>query len=142
MNRDGTIKRNARLYDTVIPNMTLTTSDWLSSVTAVGDVDGDGVVDLAIGALGEDDGGSAAGAVYIVFMNRDGSARDSARIVDADLGGALDANDELGHDITSMGDFDGNGVPDIAVSTWSDDDGGSAAGALYIIFLNNDGSVK
>ena len=44
--------------------------------------------------------------------------------------------------MTSIGDFDGNGVPDIAVGAYGDDDGGSNAGAAYIIFLNSDGTVK
>ena len=41
-----------------------------SSVVALGDVNGDGITDLAVGAWGDDDGGSwGMGAVYVLFMN-------------------------------------------------------------------------
>ena len=42
-----------------------------SSVVALGDVNGDGITDLAVGAYlaYDDDGGTWAGAVYVLFMN-------------------------------------------------------------------------
>ena len=50
------------------------------SCAALGDVDGDGVPDVAIGAPYDDDDAAGAGdinngAVYIMFMNRDGSIK-------------------------------------------------------------------
>ena len=41
-----------------------------------------------------------------------------------------------------MGDLDADGVVDLAVGADLDDDGGSNRGALYILFLNADGTVK
>ena len=37
------------------------------AVAGVGDLDGDGYGDLLVGAYGEDTGGSAAGAAYILL---------------------------------------------------------------------------
>ena len=51
---------------------TLGNGDYFgSSVVALGDVNGDGITDLAVGAYADDDGGSLGGqgAVYVLFMN-------------------------------------------------------------------------
>ena len=39
-----------------------------SSASVGGDLNGDGVLDLVVGAPGDDDGGSSTGAVYILFF--------------------------------------------------------------------------
>ena len=39
------------------------------SVAALGDLDGDGVGDLAVGALLDDDGGRQRGAVWVLFLD-------------------------------------------------------------------------
>ena len=40
-----------------------------SSAVALGDVNGDGIADLAVGAYEDDDGATDAGAVYVLLMN-------------------------------------------------------------------------
>ena len=62
------------------------------SVAPVGDVDGDGIVDLAVGAPGDDAGGDDRGAVWILMMNSDGSVRTHIRIAEGEGGfnGILD----------------------------------------------------
>ena len=40
----------------------------ISSASVGGDLNGDGVLDLVVGAIGDDDGASRAGAVYILFF--------------------------------------------------------------------------
>ncbi|HCP93859.1 MAG TPA: hypothetical protein DIU05_07480 [Bacteroidetes bacterium] len=42
------------------------------SLSSVGDIDKDGVYDLAIGANADNDGGSQKGAIYIVFLTANG----------------------------------------------------------------------
>jgi hypothetical protein len=39
------------------------------SAASLGDLDGDGVGDLAVGAHGDDDGGPARGAVWVLFLD-------------------------------------------------------------------------
>ena len=43
------------------------------SATSLGDLNGDGVGDLVVGASGDDDGGFDRGAVWILFLNTDGT---------------------------------------------------------------------
>lgn len=113
------------------------------SIACVGDVDGDGVDDLAVGAYQTDDGAQNTGAVHVLFMNDDGSVRQTQRISPiAGNGPAVGAFDQFGVSLTGLGDLDGDLVPDLAVGTEGDDDSGNNAGAVYILFLNANGTVK
>jgi PKD repeat protein len=120
------------------------------AAAAIGDVDGDGVCDLAVGALGDDDPppGLMAddtlqyGACWILFMNRDGTVKDHYKISRSSGGLPLDPGDEWGRAVRELGDWDLDGVPDVMVGTCYDDDNGTDKGAFYLLFLNRDGSVK
>lgn len=54
----------------------------------------------------------------------------------------LKAGDRFGAGVTSIGDLDGDGVDDLAVGASYDDDGDTNVGAVYILFMNTDGTVK
>jgi len=47
----------------------------------------------------------------------------------------IDADDRFGSSVASLGDLDGDGVVDLAVGAFLDDDGGTGAGAAYIVSL-------
>ena len=53
---------------------------------ATGDLDGDGIIDLAVGAVGTDDGGDFRGAMYVLFLNSDGTVKAHQKISDASGG--------------------------------------------------------
>ena len=114
------------------------------SVTSLGDLDGDGVTDIAAGAYKDNDGGMDRGAVYIIFLNPDGTVKSHQKISDYEGGftGVLDDYDQFGFDLAYINDLDQDGVGDLAVSANGDDDGGSNRGAVWILFLNTDGTVK
>ena len=114
------------------------------NIANIGDLDGDGVTDLAAGAIYDDDGGDARGAVWILFLNSDGTVKGHQKISDTFGGftGTLDDEDWFGRSIASIGDLDRDGVNDIAVGAARDDDGGTDKGAVWILFLNSDGTVK
>ena len=114
------------------------------SVAALGDIDGDGVCDLAVGANRDGDGGFRRGAVWILFLNSDGTVDSHQKISDTQGGftGALSDGDIFGVMVSSLGDLDGDGLNDLAVGAGGDDDGGSDHGAVWVLFLNSDGTVK
>ncbi len=106
---------------------------------AIGDVNGDGVIDFVIGARSDDDGGVDAGAVYILFMNTDGSvlANQKISMLEGGFNETLNTGNFFGYGVAGIGDYDGDGIPDIAVSSPVPPNN-----ALYIIHLNVDGTVK
>jgi hypothetical protein len=114
------------------------------SVTSLGDIDGDTVPDIAVGAPQDDDGGTDRGAVWILFLNANGTVKGHQKISDTDgnFGGVLTNDDEFGFAVTGLGDLDGDLVNDLAVGAPFDDDGGTDRGAAWILFLNADGTVK
>jgi CHU domain-containing protein/FG-GAP repeat protein/VCBS repeat protein len=115
-----------------------------SSVAAIGDLDGDGINDMVVGSRLDDDGGTNTGAVYVQFLNSDGSIKSYQKISDTQGGftGAIDNADYFGISVCSLGDLDGDGNTDIAVGAWGDDDGGTDRGALWILFLDSNGTVN
>ena len=60
---------------------------------------------------------------------------------EGNLFAVLEANDQLGRSVTLLGDVNGDGIQDIAAGALSDDDGGTDRGAVYVIFLDRDGTV-
>ncbi|HSG26961.1 MAG TPA: hypothetical protein VLA34_00675, partial [Candidatus Krumholzibacterium sp.] len=146
LNADGTVKSHQKISSTqggftgILDN-----SDFFGiSLGELGDLDGDGVEDLAVGAYADDDGGSGRGAVWILFLNTNGTVKAHQKISDTagNFTGTLDNTDYFGSSVTNLGDIDGDTVIDIAVGAKYDDDGASGAGAVWILFMNSDGTVK
>ncbi len=123
---------------------TLNNSDLFGTVTSIGDLNDDGIGDVAIGALKDDDGGADRGAVWIIFLNDTGAVKSHQKISSTTGGftGTLSNSDYFGYSVAGIGDLDKDGVEDIAVGAPQDDDGGANKGAVWILFLNTDGTVK
>ena len=100
-----------------------------------GDINGDGVIDLVMGARSDDDGATDAGAVYILFMNTDGTVQSNQKIsaIEGGFTDTLDSGDFFGYGVAGIGDYDNDNIPDIAVT---------AVNRIYIIHLNRAGTVK
>lgn len=118
-----------------------------SSVASLGDLDGDGIPDVAVGGRLANDGGVDAGAVWVLLLNANGTIKSQTRISDlvggfTAAGGDLDTLDNFGAALSSPGDVDGDGRADLLVGTPGDDDTAADAGALWVLYLNASGSVK
>jgi Ca2+-binding RTX toxin-like protein len=144
LNSSGTVKSSVKIASGTNGGPTLANGDRFGkSVTSLGDLDGDGVADLAVGAIGDDTGGSYSGAVHVLMMNANGSVKSSVKIASSTNGGpSLASNDRFGFAVTSLGDLDGDGVADLAVGATYDNTGGSYSGAVHVLMLNANGSVK
>lgn len=137
-----------------------------TAVASLGDLNDDGFADIAVGAPFQEE----TGVVYILFLAFGGSVAKYIKIGGCDkFGGAVWGNphfgnphypsplaigDEFGCSIANIGDLNGDGVPDLVVGACGDTDskkggpGGKghdacvASGAIYILFMNIDGTVK
>ena len=144
LNVDGTVKSYQKISDTQGSFFLDDHDQFGYAVADLGDVNDDGVSDLAVGAAIDDDGGDGRGAVWILFMNADGTVKSHQKISDTQGGftGVLDNLDLFGSTVASLGDWDGDGVPDLAVGAHLDDDGGTDRGAVWLLFLNSNGTIK
>ncbi len=109
--------------------------DQLGHVLATGNFDGDGRMDLAIGVPGEDAAGNTvanAGAVLVMKGTADGFQ--PWRLITQGSFGALDeASDQLGGALAA-GDFDDDGLDDLAIGAPGEAFGSAtAAGAVYLM---------
>jgi hypothetical protein len=104
------------------------------AVSAGGDVDGDGHDDLLIGAGNQAQAGRNAGAAYLVLGPVTGTldlALADAKLV-GEAQGDLAGNDPDG--VASAGDVDGDGRDDLLVGATHNEEGGSNAGAAYLVY--------
>ena len=115
-----------------------------SAVANIGDVNGDGIPDLAVGASHDDKDADNAGAVWILTMNIEGKVDAWQKLANSTggFGGNLNADDNFGAAVAGIGDLDNNGVPDLAVGAPGDDKGGTDRGSVWILFLDVDGKVQ
>jgi len=134
---DGSVKSTVEINDSTANGPVLSNSDLFGrSVANIGDLDGDGVEDIAVGAYKDDNGGTDRGAIHIMFMNANGSVKSTVEINDSTANGPVLSNSDLfGNAIANIGDLDGDGVKDIAVGTYTDDNGGENRGAIHILLM-------
>ncbi|MCX7421441.1 MAG: FG-GAP-like repeat-containing protein [Planctomycetia bacterium] len=143
LNADGTVKSSTKIASGLNGGPTLANSDQFgTSVASLGDLDGDGVTDLAVGAINDSSAGTQRGVVYVLRLNADGTVKGSTKIASGTNGGPTLANFDLfGSSVAAIGDLDGDGVTDLAVGAFGDS-AGANRGAVYVLRMNADGTVK
>ena len=108
------------------------------SVSAAGDVNGDGYDDLIIGADDADNNGAGSGSSYVVFGKASGfSASMDLSALDGSNGFRLDGEnrgDSSGLSVSSAGDVNGDGYDDLIIGANSADNNGDDNGSSYVVF--------
>ncbi|MCF6299881.1 MAG: integrin alpha [Proteobacteria bacterium] len=119
----------------------INTSDKLgNSVSSAGDINGDGLVDLVIGA--KDFGFQSPGSFYVIFGSNQSFANPfDLSSLDGSNGffarGSGFAN-QLGNSVSGAGDINGDGLTDLIVGAYSKNSNGIIrSGSSYVIFGND-----
>ena len=105
-----------------------------TSVSNAGDINGDGIGDMIVGASGVS---SSTGASYVVFGKAAGNAFANINLSTLN-GGASggfkitgEANSQSGFSVSNAGDVNGDGLADLIIGARNAD---TAAGAAYVVF--------
>ncbi len=111
--------------------------DYLGcSISINQDINNDGVNDLVVGAKYNDLGAAESGAAFIFFGRTNWSSINNISQADVKLVGA-DEDDYFGCSLTIIQDINSDGICDIIVGAYCDDDGGTNSGCAFIFFGSN-----
>ena len=111
-----------------------------NSVSNAGDINGDGIDDLIIGARSADPNGNGGGQSYVVFGGTEVGATGSLELssLDGSNGFALNglvSNDLSGYSVSNAGDINGDGIDDLIIGApGADPNGNYSAGTSYVVF--------
>ena len=144
LNANGSVKSTATIKDGVTNAPDLTAGDrYGTDIANMGDLDGDGINDIAVGADHDSSNGDDKGAVYIHYLNSNGSLKeDTVKIRHGTTNGPdIHSRGGYGNAVENIGDLDGDGVNDMAVGESSDGTHGGR-GYLHIHLMNADESIK
>jgi hypothetical protein len=114
-----------------------------TSVSGAGDVNGDGIDDLIIGAVYADPNGSYSGESYVVFGSSSGF---SSALELSSLNGSngfvlngIDADDYSGNSVSGAGDVNGDGIDDLIIGASTADPNVDDEGESYVVFGSSTG---
>ena len=109
-------------------------------MAAIGDVNSDGVPDLAVGTKNR---GADDGALFILFLLRDGGVSSYTELDRGNVPNPWPAGGTCGDGVSGVGSATGGGLdaaagPDVAVGCWNVSSG---TGAVWLLFLSTSGGA-
>jgi len=113
-------------------------------VSDAGDVNGDGLADLIVGASAADPNGESSGKSYVVFGKADGTAVSLSNVASGIGGFVLNGEatyDKAGISVSSAGDVNRDGLADLIVGADGADPNCKDSGKSYVVFGKADGSA-
>jgi len=123
-----------------------------AAVSSAGDLNGDGINDILIGAKRGDPNGNNSGQSYVIFGNKNLGDNDSLRLdsLDGTNGFAINGErvgDQAGFGVSRAGDLNNDGYGDLIIGARDADSNGNIdAGAAYVVFggetVGSNGSLE
>ena len=115
-----------------------------ASVASAGDVNGDDIGDIIIGAPYADPNGSKSGSAFVVFGKTGAwaSTANLSTLQGSSTGFRLDGEaveDNLGWSVASAGEVNGDGFADIIIGAFYADPNGSNSGTSYVVYGKSSG---
>ncbi len=105
------------------------------AVSGAGDVNGDGLADVIVGAGRASPNGAESGRAYVVFGKATTSAVDLASLGSAGIApNGEAAGDQAGRAVGGAGDVNGDGYADLLVGAEDAQPNGAASGRAYLVF--------
>ena len=111
------------------------------SVSSGGDINGDGLGDILIGAViaGTGNANPESGKTYVIFGRNTANATIDLGQIAAGTGGfailSTTAVEQSGHSVSSAGDINGDGLADIILGApFGSVDGGASAGRSFVVY--------
>ncbi|MGF1523744.1 MAG: choice-of-anchor Q domain-containing protein [Leptolyngbyaceae cyanobacterium] len=113
------------------------------SISNAGDINGDGIDDVLIGAYGADPNGTNfAGETYVVFGGSTVGASGSFNL--SELNGSngfvingIEPGEASGEAVSNAGDINGDGADDLLIGALRADGNGNSTGKTYVVFGGN-----
>jgi hypothetical protein len=140
MNTNGTVKSHKLIGNGQGLSGIYFSTSFASSITNMGDLNGDGVNDIAVGDNNAGGSNSQTGVVTIIYLNSDGTVK-SFKQINRDVIFSLPNKGSFGIGLANIGDLNNDGYTDLAVASNSEVVNG-AVGCVYILFLDSVQNIK